>query len=450
MRFQRGDAEYAEKDKAEAGVKGFVGPSINAFLCVLCVSALNILTGLPSSFADDWQVGGHAKYQYTQTDYRSGDLYAVYGDDRARDQAVDLRLKAERRVDTWDMAAHLEVLGVAGDGVAARRRLAAAGLLPAESAHGLPNDRNRWFDLTQELSDRPRSAWVYRLDRLSLGYTGDRSVLRLGRQAVSWGNGLVFQALDFVNPFSPVTVDKDYKTGDDMLYGQWIAGGEGDVQAIVLPRRDPDSRRVEGDQSSGAAKWRLRFGGFDLDLLAARHYGENLAGIGVVTGVGGAVWRLDASRGSLGAGGYATSIVTNLDYSWIWAGHNVYGFAEYFHSGIGESDRADYAAPNAELAARIARGELFTLARDYAVGGLQVELTPLVNVYGNVIRNLNDGSRYVQLRGVYDWRQNAQLMAGVNLPGGERGSEYGGIATGVPGLYNAAGRSWYGRIAWYF
>jgi hypothetical protein len=409
----------------------------------LCVFATEILVCLSPAFADDWQVGGHAKYQFTYTDYRAEDLYATVGDDPARDHAGDLRLKAERRVDAWDVAAHLEVLGVSGDSVAARH-------VSSDTAGGLPDDRRRLFDLTRELSERPRSIAVYRLDRAAVGYTGDRGVLRFGRQVVSWGNGLAFQALDFVNPFSPVAVDKDYKTGDDMLYAQWIADGAGDVQAIALPRRNPDSRRVERAQSSLAAKWRLRVGSFDLDLLAARHYDENLAGIGVVRSVGGAVWRFDASRSSLSAGGHATSVVTNLDYSWTWGGHNVYGFAEYFHSGVGESDGADYAAPNAELAARIGRGELFTLARDYAVVGLQVELAPLVNVYGNVIRNLNDGSRYVQWRGVYDWRENVQLMAGVNLPGGDRGSEYGGIATSVPGLYNATGRSIYGRIAWYF
>jgi hypothetical protein len=400
--------------------------------------------------ADDWKFGGHAKYQYLYTDYRSDDLYAVEGDDPARDHAVDLRVKAEKRADAWDVAVHLEVLGVAGDSVEARRRLAQAGIVAGDAVNGLPNDRRRLFSLTKEFSERPRSAAVHRLDRLAAGYTTDRGVLRFGRQAVSWGNGLVFQALDFVNPFSPLAIDKDYKTGDDMLYGQWMTGGQGDVQAIVLPRRDPDTRGVESSQSSYAVKWRSRLDGFDLDLLAARHFGEVLAGIGMVKSVGGAVWRLDASRADLDTGGHAASVVTNLDYSWTWAGRNVYGFMEYFRSGTGENDRANYAAPGAELSARIARGELFTLARDYAALGLQVEIAPLFNAFANVIRNLNDGSRFVQLRGVYDWQQNVQIMAGVNLPGGQRGSEYGGVAFGSTELFNSAGRSGYGRIAYFF
>jgi len=43
---------------------------------------------------------------------------------------------------------------------------------------------------------------------------------------------------------------------------------------------------------------------------------------------------------------------------------------------------------------------------------VQVELSPLVNAFANLIQNLNDASRYLQLRGTYDWRQDTQFMAG--------------------------------------
>ncbi len=328
--------------------------------------------------------------------------------------------------------------------------MAAAGIPVTGTVNGLPDDRRRLFDLTHEITDRNRLAAVQRLDRLSLGYSSARQSLRFGRQAVSWGNGLVFQPLDFVNPFSPIAIDKDYKTGDDMLYGQWLMAGQGDLQAIVLPRRDPVTGRVESSQSSYAVKSRTRHGGFDLDLLAARHYDENLIGAGLVKSLGGAVWRLDVSYTDLANDAGAWSLVTNLDYSWIWGGKNIYGYIEYFRNGVGESDRTGYAAPNAALAARLARGELFTLARDYAALGMQIELAPLVNLYQGLILNLNDGSGFFQVRGVYDWRQNVQLMTGVNLPFGARGDEYGGIPVGVTGTYTVPGRSVYFRAAYYF
>ena len=402
------------------------------------------------AMADDWNFGGHVKYQYTYVDYRSDDIGAIFGSNPAHDQNLDLRLKAENRNGPWSFVAHYEYLAVAGDTLEARNRMSAAGVPLYRTVSGLPDDSRELFDLTSETTDRARLVAEQRLDRLYVGHSSARQTLRVGRQAVTWGNGLVFQPLDFVNPFSPVAIDKDYKTGQDMFYGQWLVGGRNDMQAMIVPRRDPATDRVESDQSSYAIKYHAHFSGFDVDLLAARHYAENLAGIGVVKSIGGAVWRMDVSYTNLEVGGNAASLVTNMDYSWTWGGKNVYGYVEYFINGVGESDRANYSTPNVELSERLARGELFTLARDYAALGLQVEFTPLYNLYTSLISNLNDGSKILQLRGVYDWQQDVQLMAGLNLSSGGPGTEYGGVPVAGTSTFASTGKSVYLRGAYYF
>jgi hypothetical protein len=400
--------------------------------------------------AEGWEFGGHAKLQATETRYQDDDLEALYGDNPAGSDSLDLRLKAEKRAGPWDYAVHYEVLALYGDALETRRAFAAAGLPLPRGVSGLPEDDTRLLDLTDEFVDRPRTAAVQRLDRLSIGYGTSRGLVRIGRQAVSWGNGLVFQPLDFVNPFSPVAIDKDYKTGDDMLYLQQSFGGQRDLQAMAVARRDAVTHAIGSSDGSYAAKWRQRLGAFDVDLLAARHYLDNLVGLGVVRSVGGAVWRLDVEMMDLDRADTAWSAVTNLDYSWVWLGKNMYGYAEYFRNGLGAAHEAGYLAPDPALTARIARGELFTLGRDYAALGLQVELHPLVNGFANYLQNLNDASRYLQLRAAWDWRQNVQFMAGFNLPAGERGTEYGGIPAPAPGAYLAPGRAAYLRGAWYF
>ncbi len=417
----------------------------------LCAFALS------SSFAgaqadEGWSLGGHLKAEAGRASYRASDLGALYGDNPAHDLGFDLRLKAERRDGPWAVMVHYEVLALAGDSLEARRAMAAGGVPVSGSVTGLPDDRRRLLRLTDTLIDGERAAAVQRFDRLAAGYASERLRLRLGRQAVSWGNGIAFQVLDMVNPFAPLAIDKDYKTGDDMVYAQALLPGGADVQALLLPRRDATSGRIESAESSGAAKLRTRLGVFDLDLVAARHYDETLAGFGLTRSLGGAVWRLDAAHTRLTDGDGTWSVVTNIDYSWSWFGRNFYGFAEYFRNGTGERDAAGYAAPNPALAARIGRGELFTLARDYLAAGMQVELDPLVNLFGSLVWNLNDGSGIVQLRLVYDWAQNRQLLAGLNLPQGGRGEEYGGVA--VPGAsppaWAAPARSLFLRAAWYF
>ncbi len=417
----------------------------------MVLAALGIPLGaIGSAHADPWQFGGHIKPQFTFTDYRHDDLNRLFGDGAARDETIDIRLKAEKRRGAWDTVIHYELLGAAGDTVETDRKLAEIGLLAFATVSGLPDDRRRLFDLTTEIADRERLTAVQRLDRLSIGYSAPARVLRFGRQAISWGNGLVFHVLDFVNPFSPIAIDKSYKTGDDMFYGQWLLGLQSDVQAIVLPRRDPATDKVESAQSSYAVKWHTRAGEFDLDLLAARHFDEPLFGLGLVRSVGGAVWRMDVAHVDIKGDDNAWSLVTNLDYSWTWGGKNVYGYAEYFRNGVGVADRKDYVSLPPALAARIDRGELFTLARDNAALGMQIELTPLFNMFHNLICNLGDGSAFYQLRTVYDWTQNFQLMAGVNLPVGERGDEYGGIAVPSTDVFAAPGRSAYIRLGYFF
>lgn len=416
-----------------------------------CFIAMLILlcAGSWCAYADGLEFGGHLKYQLTQTMYKRDDLYAVYGDDGPTDHEIDFRLNAEERRGRWDARIHYELLAFGGDSLGTRRMLSAAGVLPSTAVTGLPSDDRRLFDLTDEITDRESVAAVHRLDRLSLGYSGQRLVVRAGRHSVSWGNGLVFNPLDIFNPFSPTAVDKDYKIGDDMIYGQWLFDGGDDVQFIVLPRRDPVSHDLETDQGSIAFKYHGMKAGIDYDLLAARHYDEPLLGIGLARDWHGAIWRIDVSVTELDDGGHATSLVTNLDCSWTWLDRNVYGYIEYFRNGVGEADK-NYTRTNRDLQERISRGEVFTLGRDFLAAGMQIELTPLFNLLPSMIWNLNDQSLFLQVWATYDWKENILIIGGINLPYGYRGTEFGGIPVDGDDFFVAPGSESYLRVSYFF
>lgn len=412
--------------------------------------ALALLIAAAAAVADDSRFGGHAKYQFSRGRYSGDALAATYADNSPADHELDVRLKAENHTGPWEAVVHYEILGVYGDSLAARRTLSGLGTPAGGDVTGLPQDERRLLDLTRAVTEGHQYAAVQRLDRLSLGYLGDAGVLRAGRQAISWGNGLVFQPLDIFNPFSPIAIDKDYKTGDDMLYGQLVFAEKSDVQAILLPRRDPLNAKVEGDQGSVALKYHRWVAGSDVDVLIARHYDEPMFAVGMVRNAGSAMVRMDVAFTDTASGGRVTSLVINADYSWVGFGKNMYGYMEYFRNGFGERDAVNYPAPSPELSARLARGELYTLGRDYLAGGLQIELAPLVNLHHGLIVNLHDGSGFYQLRAVYDLQQNLQLMAGINLPYGDRGSEYGGVPVAAAGPLVAPARSIYARAAYYF
>lgn len=183
----------------------------------------------------------------------------------------------------------------------------------------LPSDRTRLFDLTHVFTDSGKTALLQRLDRLSLGFATDHVVMRFGRQAITWGNGLVFNVMDIFNPFDPAAVDKEFKTGDDMIYGQVLQNNGNDLQGVMVFRRDPITGDVESDQGSLAFKYHHMGSNFEIDALASQHYGDTLVGIGANVSIGGGVLRgdlvvTDTDDGTI------PSLVTSWSQSWIWGG----------------------------------------------------------------------------------------------------------------------------------
>lgn len=399
--------------------------------------------------AENWDFGGHIKYQIDGTHYKSDNLYAQYGKQSTLDNFLDFRLTAENHWQAWNAQIHYEILARYGDTRKTQTALANTGLVT--TTFGLPKDNHRLLKLTDEWGNNEKLEAVQRLDRLFLGYNGEQLVIRIGRQAVSWGNGLIFHPLDIFSPFSPTEIDKDYKTGDDMIYGQWLFDSGDDLQMILLPRRNPDTNNIESEQSSFAFKYRGRYQEqWDFDLLAARHFDENILGIGLNKDILEALWRFDVSATRLKEGGTAVSLITNMDYSWVWFERNFYGFIEYFRNGVGKTQRAKYLAPDSALQTRLQRGEIYTQNRDYLGGGVQIELTPLFNFYTNLISNLHDSSGIFQIRGIYDWMENLQLIGWLDVPYGDEGTEFGGILIGDSGGNLAPGQRVYLRLIYYF
>jgi len=263
---------------------------------------------------------------------------------------------------------------------------------------------------------------------------------------------LLFNPMDIFNPFDPTALGKEYKTGDDMLYGQYLLDNGNDVQAVVVVRRDPLSGDVEQDESSLAVKYHGFWNSNEYDLLLAEHYTARVIGLGLSTDFGGAIWRADMVWTDTDAGS-VFSAVGGASYSGITGGHNWTGFLEYYYNGFGQSG-GDYSATslagNPELLQRLARGELFNLGRHYLGASVTVELTPLLNFTPNVFINLTDPSALAQLVLSWDFRQDLQLLGALNMPIGPGGSEYGGIETEQAGQYLSTGASLFAQLAWYF
>jgi hypothetical protein len=391
--------------------------------------------------------GGHAKYLLLLNTFPDDSVFLDFIDTPSVDQFGDLRLKFGWQKDRVKLVTDYQLLAGKGDGFILANSLPGNVLVPER----IPSDRFRLMDLTHVISEDSDSVVEQRLDRLYIDITSTKAVARIGRQAVSWGNGLIYTPMDFFNPFDPAAVDKEYKTGDDMLYGQYLRESGDDLQAVWVFRRDINGE-VTSDVDSIAAKYHGFAADREYDLLIAEHFEDYIYAVGGITNVGGAIWRGDITLTDTQTEN-VFSVVTSLSYSWVGWGRNISGVLEYFYNGFGIAD-GNYSpaalASNPDLVERLVRGELFTLGRNYVAASAMMEITPLWLLTPNLFINASDGSMLAQLVSSYDFKQDWRFLVALGIPIGSSGTEYGGIDSGVPGKTFSTGLSLFAQLAWYF
>ncbi len=407
--------------------------------------ALVFVSLLPFALnAENFDYRGHIKGQSIIVNYPDNSLFQDFIDDPSSDQNADLRLNFDFHRSAWTGRIDYQLLIKHGDTVSMPTSI-------APTPQSITTDEYRLMNLTEVFIDKNQTIAAHRLDRLHFTYSSEQTIFRIGRQAISWGNGLIYNPMDFFNPFDPASVDKEYKSGDDMLYSQFSFDNENDLQAVWVGRRDDDGNSTS-EVSSIAAKYHVFLNDYEFDFLLSEHYNSQIVGLGGVFNVGGSVWRSDVLSTETDSS-RQTSAVLNVSYSWITSGMNMSGHVEAYRNGFG-IDNGDYSPANLlrnpELVSRIKRGELFTLARHYLAASVTIELTPLWLLTTTLFANLDDDSNLLQLLSQHDLEQNLQLLVAVSIPGGDEGSEFGGIDSGVADRPLSVGESIFAQLAFYF
>ena len=412
------------------------------WLMALCLAS--------SAVAAEADLSGHLKARVLGDSYPDNSVFRAPAGSTGTTAESDLRLKMAASYGSWSIDADYQAFVIAGD----NQRIASDFLLAGDpSTLGVLDDSRRWFDLTHSIRETNSSRLIHRLDRLSVSWTSERTVVRFGRQALSWGGGLFYAPMDIVNPFDPATVDTEYKTGDDMLYAQYLRSNGDDLQLAYVGRRDLISGDFSARESTTALKYHGIVGNSEFDVLLADNRDRNTVGLGAGVSLGGAILRADVITADTGSG-WVTEWLANLSYSWTAWGRNMTGAVEYYHNGWGlRSDGysvADIAA-DAELAQRLARAETFTIGRNYLAAGVTIELTPLWILTPNVFANIDDPSALLQVVLQHSLGDNLTLLAAANLPMGPDGSEFGGIASVFPpDQYFSRTAGVFAQLAWYF
>lgn len=381
------------------------------------------------SYAESDSVGGHLKLNH----FGSTDSVAQEG--------VEGRINLARRDGILELK--LDMYG----GLISQNNNFPTTFGPGKS---ILSDDASLFDLADTVSDDGNEVTYGRIDRFSIGWVAQDSSLRLGRQALSWGQGLTFQVLDIINPFPPAIVDSEYKPGTDMVFFSNNFPSIGELEIAYVPRRNVDTHDIEFTESSLAVRLQKRVEslGIDTQWMVAKHYDNSMVGVGANVAYEGAIFRTDILYESVKEQANNFSFLINVDRSWELVNLNWYGSLEYFHSGIGEKSN-EVSNFSMQLSDKLQRGDIFTVGKDYLSVGIRQELTPLLNFYQLWVQGLEPSGSLVQLKISYDVTQDVVFTLAGTAGFGGSGSEFTGYKL-PQGITSSRGDTIFAQISRYF
>ncbi len=293
-----------------------------------------------------------------------------------------------------------------------------------------------FFNLSTGVFNDTRQNTTLGLDRLSVSYASQNFVLKLGRQAVTWGSGLVFRPSDIIAPFAPNAIDTAYKPGVDMAYAQVLFDNGNDIEAVFVPRRAVAGGPMLWEESTFALRSTLLLGDLDGTVLLAQDHGDSLLALGLGGPVGNAAWNVELGQWLLADGRTPLNVLANISNSGMIGEMNITYFAEYFRNGFGVDTATPLDVLPIALADRLATGQVFNVGQNFLALGAQLGVSAAVTVVPSVIASLDDGSVFVAVQAGYAVNDTLDVSLNASKGFGVNGTEFGGRETSAgSGVY---------------
>lgn len=265
-------------------------------------------------------------------------------------------------------------------------------------------------------------SWRHEIDRASLRLPLGRVHLIAGRQAIGWGRGVMFGAVDLFAPFSPLDADREWRRGIDAVRADIKAGDRSSIEAIA-------AFGETWDESALVARARGYAGRVDLELMGGRRATDLVAGLSSSAAVGDAEIHGEAAgfwprTGPNGRGPAVWKAVAGGS-SRFPLGNGLLLYAEYHYSGFGLRRARDIAAAlrDPAFAARYLRADTQILTR-HAVAVLGTyEWSADVAVTGRWVHNPIDRSGIVAPAATVVFSDRLSALAAAYFPYGRPPSE---------------------------
>jgi len=277
-----------------------------------------------------------------------------------------------------------------------------------------------YLDMDQTISTGNSYAYRHRLYRAWAAVETEEWTARFGRQRVAWGTGKIWNPTDVLNPFDPLSIERDERRGVDALYVRRGLGALGQGEAAwtlgdswtstdLLGRLrghagSSDVSLMGGKIAGSTSSW-MAGGDFAANLLDGNLHGE--------WSYTQAVTRTSFWRGMIG---YEYTLSSSFPWPWL---RDLWILGEYYHNGNGATDPVRYQP------ARLLTGREIALGQDYLGLSLSRELHPLLSAELHQVLNLRDDSHF--LNALLNWNavKNVYLAVGIERFAGSQRSEFG-------------------------
>ena len=291
--------------------------------------------------------------------------------------------------------------------------------------------------LDWRLSESGGYSWRHELDRGYLALHLPNANITVGRQAVGWGRGVLFGAVDLFAPFSPLEADREWRRGVDAVRADLKLAKRVSIDAVAAFGRSTNT-------SVFAARLRGYAGKVDLELVGGRRARDLFAGVTSSAAVGDAaihgelaVFRAPEAlvAGGLGDGRTAVKAVAGSSYRFS-LGSGLLVFLEYHYSGFGVKHAEDILPLLAEpgFQERYLRGDTQILGRHAIAMLASYEVSPELSLTVQWLQSPVDGSGVLTPSATVTFGDKVSLLATAHVPygrsprGGTLRSEYGAAA----------------------
>jgi hypothetical protein len=266
------------------------------------------------------------------------------------------------------------------------------------------------FNLKWNLINKGNYKVSHYFDRLYFRQDFSWGDIAIGRQRIAWGSGRIWNPIDLFNPVNPANFAKIEKDGADVAALTYFFGNFTDLDVVYNPQKKIENSNAGFRFRTNLEQYDLAVVGgyFDKRIVAGWDFAGSLFNAGVRGEGIVSMNREDISDNY-------TRFTLGTDYQIT---PELYALIEYQYNGEGKANKANY-----ELL-RLVNGEILNLSRNYLALSANYVFSFITSASLLVNQNLNDGSGFIVISGLYSVTSNLSLTVGAQITYGNEFSEY--------------------------